>query len=111
MNSMLTSNNIVYALTSTRTRVCCEIQALKARVLTTPKVLEDISVSENYYCIKLFCRLKLWNNFWKSSIMGCKTLKDSKVKKQLFQSKDLGHPGVTKLCTLLCALLLITSFL
>ena len=43
-------------------------------------------------------------------IMGCKSMKDALLLKRQFQSKDIGHPDVTKLCALQYTSLLMTSF-
>ena len=69
------------------------------------------NMCDRYYCIKSFCCLeKLEERFEKINV--CITIKARKKHEKLhIQSKDLRHPNVTKLYSLLCMPLLITSFL
>ena len=57
---------------------------LKTRVMMTPGGLSDISVSQNYYCIRSFSRLKTWNNVFEKFNNGVQ-----KVIKHFFPEQRL----------------------
>ena len=68
---------------------------------------------DRYYCIKSFCHLKtLEKRFEKSFLYYYNgTQKDEgfvSFEKTCSREKDLRHPNVTKLCSFICTLLLMT---
>ena len=102
---------------SCTTQLTCSMKCIllfnvKASKLEGPA---DVYVSEKkmfdcYFCIKSFFAGEIWKRgFEKFNFSIIYILR--KIKKRQFKSKDLRHPDVNELCSLLCTILLMTPIL